>query len=243
MPPVCNELRAFLFPGLPVFCNFKMTWRFSVAGKRIKMSPKKYRTVFLVAFFYMSCSTPQKVEKNILFFKDFDIFHLSGTDTIPASKIKTEKGDFVRVNFKNNFPSEIAYHFSNRKVVLKLDTTFVFNDRLVYVYYTGNLLGGKAGRQREYAFHYIDNGYKLFVDLSDTMIVKNYDNIDIKSGNSYHYMLYVYLKNESKFQRYFLRQADSYPSITDSNLYKSWDWERRNSKPGVISDLITFPPR
>jgi len=179
-----------------------------------------------------------------MYYKTFNAFQLSGGDTVAASKVGNKQNvEFVKVTYKNKLPITIAYNFTDREVVLKLDSSFKNHDRDIYIYSTGNLLGGKAGKQREYSFHYIDNGYKLYINLSDTILVKSYDNIDIKGEGRYHYIVDVYTKKGNQFNRYSLLQADTKTTINEDSLYKNWKAELKNFKPDVISATLSFPPK
>ncbi len=210
-----------------------------------KTTPIKYTHIaLLVAILLFGCSTSQKLDTRNIFYSKFDIFTLTGVDTLSNSTISERQNlEFVEVAYANKLPSVITYNFSHRQIVLKLEDTIKFQNRNIYVYYTGNLLGGKAGRQREYSFKHIDNGYRLYVDYSDTLLVKSYDNIDLKSGNKYHYMVDVYIKKGNKFNNYSLLQADTNMSILEESLYKYWNEELKKLKPEVISNLILFPPQ
>ena len=196
--------------------------------------------IIIVCF---GCSTTQRTDKDTKYFKSFNLFSLSGLDTVAASDIADKQNrEFVEVNYRDNLPYSITYQFTNRKVVLTLDTCFKVHDRDIFVYYTGNLLGGKAGKQREYSFHYIDNGYKLYINLSDTILVKSYDNIDIRSGDRHHYMLDIYTQKHNQVSRYSLLQGDTRSTIRDDSLFKNWDIELNKFKPQVISAIGSFPP-
>lgn len=198
----------------------------------------------LIVIVCFGCSTTQRTDKNTKCFKSFNLFSLSGFDTVAASNIADKQNrEFVEVNYRDNLPSTITYHFTHREVILKLDTSFKVNDRDIYVYYTGNLLGGNAGKQREYSFRYIDNGYKLYINLSDTILVKSYDNIDIRSGNQYHYMLDIYTQKHNQVSCYSLLQGDTRTTIRDDSLFKQWDVELIKYKPEVISAIGSFPPK
>lgn len=203
-------------------------------------------TVFrlLIVIVCFGCSTTQRTDKDTKYFKSFNLFSLSGLDTVTASDIKDKQNrEFVEVVYREELPYIITYRFTNRDVVLTLDTSFKDNDRDIFVYYTGNLLGGKAGKQREYSFHFIDNGYKLYIDLSDTILVKSYDNIDKKSGDRYHYMLDIYTQKHYEVSRYSLLQGDTRTAIRDDSLFKHWNFELNNFKPEVISSIGSFPPK
>jgi len=202
-------------------------------------------TILLFAVFFFGCSTSQKLDTKTVYYDKFDIFKLSGIDTLTVSDLKARNNsEFVKVLYTDdNLPNEVNYHFADREVVLKLESTFKFLDRNIYVFYTGNLLGGKAGKQREYSMRYIDNAYRLYVDLSDTLLVKSYDNIDTKSSERYHYMVDVYTKKEKQFGKYSLLQADTNKSVSEDSLYKSWNKELQILKPVVISDFALFPPK
>lgn len=198
----------------------------------------------LIVIVCFGCSTNQRTDKDTNYFKNFNLFSLSGIDTVSASYIKNKQNqEFVEVTYMDNLPYIITYRFTNREVVLTLDTSFKANDRDIFVYYTGNLLGGKAGKQREYSLHYIDNGYKLYIDLSDTILVKSYDNIDTKAGDGYHYMLDVYTQKHSQVSRYSLLQGDTKTTIHDDSLFKHWNIELNKFKPEVISTIGSFPPK
>ena len=198
--------------------------------------------LFIIACF--SCSTTQQTDKDTKYFKGFNLFSLSGLDTIAASDVTDKQNrEFVEVNYRDNLPYTITYHFTNREVILKLDTSFNVNDRDILVYYSGNLLGGKAEKQREYSFHYIDNGYKLYIDLSDTILVKSYDNTGLKSGDQYHYMLDVYTQTHNQVSRYSLLQGDTKSAIPDKTLFNDWSIKLSKFKPEVISSIGSFPPK
>lgn len=149
---------------------------------------------------------------------------------------------YVKVTYKNQLPAFITFHSPKRKVALQLISSFQYNDCKVFVYYTGNLLGGRAGRQREYGLRYIDNGYKLFINLSDTMLIKNYDNIDLQSGNEYHYTVNVYTKKQQQAEQYFLLQTNTGKSTGDDSLYRSWNPVLRQLRPEAIRTFPSFPP-
>jgi hypothetical protein len=200
--------------------------------------------ILAVALQLSGCSTSKLSGTKTIYFKKFDLFTLSGSDTIPAPKIEKKLNpEFVSVIYKNEIPQTITYHYMQREVILKLDSIFKINGQNIYVYATGNLLGGKSGRQREYAFHYINNGYKLFINLSDTLLVKSYDNDAIKRGNSYHYMVDVYLKKKEQYNKYYLFQGDVEKSTGDDTLYNYWLDKLKVTTPEVISNVIAFPPR
>jgi hypothetical protein len=211
----------------------------------IKMNSLKFiLTKLLIVSVCIGCSTPKMTDTESIYYKSFNIFQLTGGDTIAAPKVGNKQNlEFVKVTYRNKLPITITYNSRDREVVLKLDSSFNNHDRVIYIYSTGNLLGGKAGKQREYSFRSIDNGYKLYINLSDTIIVKSYDNIDIKRGDRYHYMVDVYTKKDNHFNRYSLLQADTKTSVSDDSLYKSWNVELKDFKPDVISAVDSFPPK
>ena len=202
-------------------------------------------TILLYAVFFFGCSTSQKFDTKTVYYDRFDIFKLSGIDTLTASDLEARNNlAFVKVSYSDdNLPTKINYHFADRQVVLKLENTFKFHGRNIHVFYTGNLLGGKADRQREYSMHYIDNAYRLYVDLSDTLLVKSYDSVDTKSSERYHYMIDVYIKKEKQFGKYSLLQAETNKGVSEDRLYNYWNKELQILKPTVISDFALFPPK
>jgi hypothetical protein len=209
------------------------------------MNPLKIPiTNFLIVLFVFGCSVTQTTNENITYFEKFDLFKLSGQDTILITKIKERKNrEYVGVSYINNLPNLIRYYFPNRQVILQLENNFKSDDGIIYVYSTGNLLGGKAGRQKEYSFHYIDNAYKIYINLSDTIVVKRYDAIDAKSTDKYHYIVDVYTKKENQLNTFFLLQTVTQSEIKEDSLYKFWKQELKISKPEAIRYIETFPPK
>jgi hypothetical protein len=201
-----------------------------------------FATILLFALLF-GCSSAKQTDVNSNYYRQFDLFRLSGIDSISNSDKDAQNSEFVKVSYKNGLPNLIVYHFKDREVTLELQDTLKLNKGNIYVYYTGNLLGGKAGTQREYSLHHIDNGYKLYIDLSDTLLVKSYDNIDKNSSDSYHYMIDVYTFNQNQVSKYSLLQGDTNSSTSEDSLYSYWKREVQSTKPTTISSIDFFPPK
>lgn len=148
--------------------------------------------LFFLVHLFFSCKSVKKnnQQMNTVYLKDFNLFRLEGSPIIEKNKGK----EFVGVVYSNGLPVEITFNKTKRKVKFVFQDSFKFNNRIVYKYTTTNLLGGNQGKIRIYSTHYIKNKYELYVNKSDTIVIKCFDEIDAADSN-YWYSINFYKRN------------------------------------------------
>ena len=197
---------------------------------------------YLLPFILIIIGSCSIQSRKSIFFEKFDLFKLYGENVIPVKKRNKFKQYISISAAQARSPNKITYYFPKRRVVLNLDTNFRASSSMVYVYTTGNLLGGKTGKQRVYSLHYIENMYKLYISFSDTLFVKSYDAIDARFSNRYHYLVSVYIKRGEKFETFSLLQEDTNYDDNDYKLYCKWRKVLKSFKPQSTAKLSSFPP-
>ena len=132
------------------------------------------QTIQLVSIFAMgfilSCCNSQspkfKMESKPIYYKYFDIFKLSGTDSLRS----IDKKQSVEVTYSNNYPISIKFYTPKRTVTLVFEDSFSINNNPIYLYSTSNFHGGQPGRNRVYASHYEEYRDLIYLSRSDTII-------------------------------------------------------------------------
>ncbi len=192
----------------------------------------------------LSCNyTSKKDSQSTLYYSDFDLFSLKGKGVLQGSAV----GRSVEVVLEKNIPTSITYNLLERTVVLTLVDSFKANSgRPVLVYITGNLLGGKSGKQREYSTRFIDNRYVLFIDCSDTIIVKKFDAIDAESG-AYDCYINSYSKCDSLICDVYLERVSSEkikgtPEQKLFDIWRSLAAKKVKESIGIPSKIESLPP-
>lgn len=194
--------------------------------------------IILIIISILSCKYQiNRSTKNVKYFKTFDLFKLDG-----VLDVDRHDKEYVKVTYFNNIPFNIEFFYSKRTVKLVLQDSFITNDRPVYIYTTSNLLGGKPGRFRVYSFHYIKNCYQLFINKSDTIYIKNFDEIDAEYGH-YNYNVSIYYKSEKEiYAQNILDNVSSQTAYNKKDDYSKWVNFRSTVKP-YSREFNTFPPK
>lgn len=151
----------------------------------------KYITVMRTLFFailvlFNSCdmASKQSSPQNVIYYRDFDIFYLRGTDTLK----KVDKRESVEVKYENGLPVFIKYYLPDRTVTLILEDSFAVNGKPVYVYTTSNFHGGPPGRHKLYTGHHVEYKDFIHVTSSDTLVCETKN---VPPDPNFHFELYT----------------------------------------------------
>jgi hypothetical protein len=143
----------------------------------------------MVLFINACNSQTFKMQSGIVYYKEFDIFKLKGTDTLK----RIDKKQSVEVKYDKGVPVFIKFFKPDRTVTLVMEDSLSINHSPVYIYATSNFHGGQPGKNKEYSFRYKENKDLLYINLSDTVICKSHE---VTKLDYYSYTLYLYLQNK-----------------------------------------------
>ena len=185
-----------------------------------------------VSIFFTGCieSRFNKSESNAAYFNDFDIFNLQGNELLNSDQMKKGFSSYVEVRYSAGRPVYIKYFYPKRTVQFEFVDSILMAGKHVYIYSTGNLLGGKSGKQKDYSLRKVENKYLVYSALSDTLFVKNYDVID-RSFESYHYTVNVYIKSFNGIKKQYLisQETKDDKKLSNKEIYEDWLHKLRES--------------
>ena len=194
-------------------------------------------SILAMSFLFNGCNSQSskfKMESKSIYYKYFDIFTLSGIDTLRS----IDKTQSVEVTYDNRHPLSIKFYKPKRTITLVLEDSFSINDNPIYVYSTSNFHGGQPGRNRVYATHYEEYKDLIYLSNSDTIICQT-ENVP-KDGNfSFH--LYVKKRNGSieKISKGEFDYDGENAKLNRSQLYLKWlnflrdDYLKGETKPEI----------
>lgn len=185
----------------------------------------KYVLVLLGALslgsLFYQCSTHMhsKTENNVIFYQDFDLFHLKGINQLQ----KIDKKQSVEVTYENKLPIFIKYYFPARTVLLSLEDSLRDDEnRLIYIYTTSNFFTGSEDGEEVYPGFIEKNKYYLYVSFSDTLICETQS---VPKSSQYIFHLFVKEGTANRITQIVSFDDDlgeKNSSLSRRKLYEKW---------------------
>ena len=187
------------------------------------------------------CNNSEKIRKNlnIVYYRDFDIFNLKGTDTLK----KSYKQHSVEVRYEGGKPTYIKYNKPRRVIILVLADSFSINNKPIYIYATSNFHGGPPGRHKVYTGHSEEFKDLVYVSVSDTLVVETRD---VPQTRNFLFDLYI-KESPGKIDKTSTGETDYFgenAKLTSSQLYLKWftllvqKYKKDTSGRIIINELL-----
>jgi hypothetical protein len=170
-----------------------------------------------ILFFHCNDSVITSKNFNTVYYRGFDIFNLTGIDTLK----KSYKQHSVEVRYEGGKPIYIKYNKSKRVITLALEDSFSINNKPIYIYTTSNFQGGPPGRHKVYTGHSEEYKDFIYVSFSDTLVVETRD---VPQTRNFHFDLYV----KERIGKTTITSAgeidyrEENAKLTTSQLYLKW---------------------